>query len=89
MKTKMQELINKLNEASAAYYEGNNEIMSNAEWDAMFDELKSLEETSGIILPNSPTHNVGSAGTEAASDYSEVLHEYPALSLDKTKKWKI
>ena len=59
MSTRMEELVEKLNSASEAYYNGKDEIMSNFEWDAMFDELVELEKTSGIVLPNSPTQNTG------------------------------
>ena len=55
----MEKLINKLNEASDAYYNGKDEIMSNYEWDTMFDELAQLEKETGIILPDSPTQKVG------------------------------
>lgn len=51
----MEKLINKLNEASDAYYNGKDEIMSNHEWDTMFDELAQLEKETGVILPDSPT----------------------------------
>ena len=80
MNEKMEELINKLNEASYAYYNGQKEIMSNYEWDAMFDELAALEKETGIVLPNSPTQTVG-----AGSIGKREKHEYPALSLAKTK----
>ena len=82
---KMQELIQKLNEASEAYYGGKDEIMSNYEWDAMFDELSRLEAETGIILPNSPTQNVSNSDAENISGNKEA-HEFPALSLAKTKK---
>ena len=82
---KMQELIQKLNEASEAYYGGKDEIMSNYEWDAMFDELSRFEAETGIILPNSPTQNVSNSDTENISGNKEA-HEFPALSLAKTKK---
>lgn len=81
MKNKMQTLINKLNEASNAYYNGEPEIMTNFEWDAAFDELKALEEETGIILPNSPTNKVSEDTTEG----NKVTHRFPALSLAKTK----
>ena len=78
----IEELVEKLNKASEAYYNGQDEIMSNFEWDALFDELTALEAETGYILPNSPTQNVG---FESASGQKEA-HEYPALSLAKTKK---
>lgn len=81
---KMKELVNKLNEASNAYYNGKDEIMSNHEWDAMFDELTQLEKETGVILPDSPTSKVG-ADEIGGNGLRKVKHEFPALSLDKTK----
>lgn len=82
----MQRLIDELNAASEAYYGGKDEIMSNYEWDAKFDELAKLEAETGIILPNSPTQNV-SASSEAENPAGQKeQHEFPALSLAKTKK---
>lgn len=80
--SKIEELVEKLNQASEAYYNGQDEIMSNYEWDAMFDELTALEEETGHILSNSPTQT---AGYESASGKRET-HEFSALSLAKTKK---
>lgn len=80
----MKELVNKLNEASNAYYNGKDEIMSNHEWDAMFDELAQLEKETDIILPDSPTSKVG-ADEIGGNGLKKVRHEFPALSLDKTK----
>lgn len=81
---RMKELVNKLNEASNAYYNGKDEIMSNHEWDAMFDELTQLEKETGVILPDSPTQKVG-ADEIGGNGLKKVKHEFPALSLDKTK----
>lgn len=81
MENRMQELINKLNEASDAYYNGKPEIMTNFEWDAAFDELTKLEAETGIILPDSPTNKVSEDNTEG----NKVKHRFPALSLAKTK----
>ena len=81
---RMKELVNKLNEASNAYYNGKDEIMSNHEWDTMFDQLAQLEEETGIILPDSPTSKVG-ADEIGGNGLKKVKHEFPALSLDKTK----
>lgn len=81
IKDKIDELVESLNRASKAYYNGADEIMPNYEWDAMFDELTQLEEKTGYIRPDSPTHN---AGYEAEAGNREP-HEYPALSLAKTK----
>ncbi len=79
---RIEVLVEQLNKASAAYYNGQDEIMSNFEWDAMFDELSNLEAETGYILPNSPTHNTGYESTSGQKE----LHEYPALSLAKTKR---
>lgn len=79
---KCEELVRKLNEASEAYYNGREEILSNYEWDAMFDELTELEAETGYILPDSPTRNTGA---EEAGGEKEP-HEFPALSLAKTKQ---
>ncbi|MCD7709213.1 MAG: NAD-dependent DNA ligase LigA [Clostridiales bacterium] len=78
---KTDELVEKLNAASAAYYNGQDEIISNFEWDAMYDELSALEGETGYIRADSPTQN---AGIEAQGGQKEA-HEYPALSLAKTK----
>lgn len=82
LKKKYEELVQKLNEASEAYYNGREEIMSNYEWDAMFDEVSALEEQTGYVLPQSPTRN---AGYEESAGEREA-HEFPALSLAKTKQ---
>ena len=55
----IKQLVNKLNKANKAYYQEDREIMSNYEYDALYDELKKLEEETGIILSNTPTINVG------------------------------
>ena len=75
-------LIEQLNLASQAYYNGQNEIMTNYEWDAMFDELTLLEQETGIILEDSPTQRTG---LEVEAGEREE-HEFPALSLAKTKQ---
>ncbi|MBO6011564.1 MAG: NAD-dependent DNA ligase LigA, partial [Oscillospiraceae bacterium] len=82
---RMQELARRLNEASEAYYGGKDEIMSNYEWDAMFDELGRLEAETGVVLPGSPTQKVGSDAEDNIAGAKEP-HEYPALSLAKTKQ---
>ena len=84
-RNRMQEMIRRLNEASEAYYGGRDEIMSNFEWDALFDELARLEEETGVILPDSPTQKVNTAAEDNIAGAKEA-HEYPALSLAKTKK---
>ncbi len=81
-KERMKELISLLNRASEAYYGGKEEVISNFEWDSFFDELSELENRTGIVLPDSPTQNVSSS--ESVSGNREA-HEYPALSLAKTK----
>ena len=84
MKDYMRKLVDELNEASDVYYNGKGEILSDYEWDAKFDELKSLEDTSGIVLDDSPTQNVSKDDVEGKKE----KHEYPALSLAKTKSIK-
>lgn len=84
-KNRMEEMVRRLNEASEAYYGGRDEIMSNFEWDALFDELTRLEEETGVILPDSPTQKVNTASEDNIAGEKET-HEYPALSLAKTKK---
>ena len=85
-KGRIEELVNILNLASDAYYGGQDEIMTNYEWDALFDELTILEKETGIILDNSPTQNVSSSSSDnEEANSNRVQHEYPALSLAKTK----
>jgi len=79
---RMKELVNRLNEASKAYYHENREIMSNYEYDRLYDELLELERETGIVLSNSPTVKVG---YELLSSLPKEAHEQPMLSLDKTK----
>ncbi len=81
-KSRCKELVRRLNEASEAYYNGGEEIMSNYEWDAMFDELLSLEAETGYVLPDSPTQNTGYEENNGERE----AHEFPALSLAKTKQ---
>ena len=81
----IEELVSQLNVASEAYYGGRDEIMSNYEWDSKYDELSALEAETGYILPNSPTQNVSFSEEEAAVDGQKEAHEFPALSLAKTK----
>lgn len=78
----MKQLVKELNTASDAYYNGRGELMTDFEWDAKFDRLRQLEQETGIVLPDSPTHKV-SADTMAGQ---KETHEYPALSLAKTKR---
>ena len=81
-KARMQELVELLNNASRAYYQEAEEIMSNYEYDQLYDELQELEQELGITLSNSPTVNVG---YEVLSELPKERHESPMLSLDKTK----
>lgn len=80
---KMKELGEKLREASRAYYQEDREIMSNVEYDALYDTLSALEKETGIVLADSPTVNVG---YEAVEQLPKEEHERPMLSLDKTKE---
>ena len=79
---RMEALVELLNRASDAYYNGKGELMTDHEWDAGFDELKKLEEETGIVLPLSPTNRV----SEDDITGKKEAHEFPALSLAKTKK---
>ena len=80
---RMKELVMVLNEASKAYYQKDSEIMSNLEYDRLYDELVSLEKETGIVLANSPTVHVG---YEVLSELEKQEHPAPMLSLDKTKE---
>lgn len=80
--TRMKELITLLNEASKAYYAEDREIMSNFEYDALYDELVRLEEETGMVLSGSPTVSVG---YESVDELPKERHETPMLSLGKTK----
>ena len=79
---RMKELVSVLNRASKAYYAQDTEIMSNYEYDRLYDELTELEKRTGVILSNSPTVNVG---YEAVNELPKEQHERPMLSLAKTK----
>jgi DNA ligase (NAD+) len=81
-KRRIEELIETLNEASAAYYDEASEIMSNYEYDALYDELESLENETGYTPLNSPTKNVGYT---VQSELPKERHRSRMLSLDKTK----
>lgn len=78
----IREKVRLLNQASRAYYQESREIMSNLEYDRLYDELVRLEEETGIVLASSPTVNVG---YEVVSDLPKEQHPSPMLSLDKTK----
>lgn len=80
---RIKELVELLNRAGKAYYQESHEIMSNYEYDALYDELVALEKETGMVLANSPTINVG---YEVLSELPKETHEKPMLSLDKTKE---
>lgn len=79
---RMKQLIARLNEAAKAYYAQDREIMSNLEYDRLYDELSALEEKTGLVLAQSPTQSVG---YEAVDTLPKERHESPMLSLGKTK----
>lgn len=79
---RMKQLVILLNKAMQAYYNEDREFMSDKDYDTLYDELKQLEEETGIILDNSPTQNVG---PEVVDKLPKQTHKYPALSLNKTK----
>ena len=81
-RTRIRELIEILRPAARAYYQESREIMSNYEYDALYDELAALEKETGMILAGSPTQNVG---YEVVSELPKMRHEKPMLSLAKTK----
>ena len=78
----MKSLVDRLNQASDSYYNGKGELMTDYEWDALFDQLKRLEEETGEILPDSPTNRV----SEDSIVGKKEEHEFAALSLAKTKQ---
>lgn len=80
---RMKELVNLLNKASKAYYQEDREIMTNYEYDQLYDELNILEKETGIILGNSPTKQVG---YKILSSLPKEKHKVRMLSLDKTKE---
>lgn len=78
----IKSIVDTLNEYRDAYYNRSDPLISDAEYDALFDKLKRIEQESGIILSNSPTRTVG---YEVKSKLTKVKHDIPLLSLDKTK----
>lgn len=78
----MKQWVEELNRASEAYYNGRGELMTDYEWDFLFDQLKNLEEETGVILPDSPTNKV----SEDTISGQKEAHEFAALSLAKTKQ---
>lgn len=88
---RMKELVEVLNKARYAYEQLDKEIMSNYEYDKLYDELLELEKKTGVVMPNSPTINVGTKGIndkefESVNKLQKEKHETPMLSLDKTKE---
>lgn len=81
-KKRIEELIEILNDASRAYYDDAREVMTNFEYDALYDELEALEKSTGIVMANSPTRNVGYT---VQSELPKEPHPSRMLSLDKTK----
>lgn len=81
-KQRMEQLIQTLRDAARAYYQESRELMSNYEYDALYDELEQLEKKTGIVLAGSPTQRVG---YEVVSELPKEEHPAPMLSLDKTK----
>lgn len=79
---RIKELISTLNKASEAYYNTSDPIMTDYEWDNLYDELVKLEEETGVVYPNSPTQQVG---YEVKTKLEKVTHSHPMLSLGKTK----
>lgn len=80
--SRMKELVSVLTDAGKAYYQESREIMSNFEYDKLYDELLALEKETGVILSKSPTQKVG---YQVLSELPKETHESPMLSLDKTK----
>jgi DNA ligase (NAD+) len=78
----MPELVDFLNQCRDSYYNKAESIITDSEYDSLFDQLKKLEEQTGIVLSNSPTQTVG---YEVLSKLKKVQHDIPLLSLDKTK----
>lgn len=80
---RIKDLVELLNKANKAYYQEANEIMTNFEYDKLYDELVDLEKETGMVLSNSPTVNVG---YQVVSQLPKEQHNSPMLSLDKTKE---
>lgn len=81
---RIKELTELLNKAADAYYNTGNTIMEDYEFDALLEELRSLEQETGFVMMASPTHNVG---YEVKSELKKIKHNHPMLSLSKTKNW--
>ncbi len=83
--TRMEELVQRLNVASHAYYVLDNPYISDMQWDRMYDELKALEAETGTVLENSPTRKVGG---EPLSGFTEHLHINRLWSMDKVQSFE-
>ena len=81
-KSRMRQLVDRLNETARAYYVLDNPIISDKEWDALYDELAALERETGVTLPDSPTHRVGG---EPLAAFAQHRHEARLWSLDKAQ----
>ena len=79
---KIKQLTNQLNMYRNEYYNNSNSVISDYEYDQLFDELKALEDSTGFYMSNSPTHTVG---YPVNSKFNKVVHKEPLLSLDKTQ----
>lgn len=86
-KKRIDEIVKLLNDASDAYYNDRDEVMSNYEWDALFDELTALEEETDYVRDDSPTQKAGA--DENFGSGEREMHEYPALSLAKSKSVEV
>ena len=82
MTEQMRALVDRLNEAARAYYYSGEPIMSDKDYDAMYDELLRMEKASGVILPDSPTHRVGA---EALTAFEPHTHISRLWSMDKVQ----
>ena len=82
---RIQNLVNELNKYRDAYYNHNESLISDKQYDELFDELQQLEQVSGVIFANSPTHTVG---YDVQDKLNKVKHDHPMLSLNKTKEVK-
>ena len=86
----MRNLIRRLNEASQAYYFGDDPIMSDKEWDALYDQLSALEKEQGVVLPDSPTHRVGGTPMSAFEEHTHVSRLWSmdkVQSLQELEEW--
>ena len=81
---RMKQLIESLNHYRDCYYNHDKSLVSDTEYDNLFDELAKLEIQTGIVYPDSPTQSVG---YKVQSGFKKVTHDHPMLSLDKTKEW--